>query len=53
MNYSPNSNRQAVIDYWKSQGVELEIPSDEAIINHYWDGEWEDNDLNQIETSND
>ena len=26
MNYSPNSNRQAVIDYWESQGVELEIP---------------------------
>ena len=42
MNYSPNSNRQAVIDYWKSQGVELEIPSDEAIVNHYWDGEWEE-----------
>ena len=53
MNYSPNSNRQSVIDYWKSQGVELEIPSDEAIINHYWDGEWEDESLNQQEISND
>ena len=42
MNYSPNCNRQAVIDYWKSQGVELEIPSDEAIINHYWGEDWED-----------
>ena len=52
MNYSPNCNRQAVIDYWKSQGVELNIPSDEAIINHYWDGEWEDDDLNQTEISN-
>ena len=36
MNYSPNSNRQAVIDYWKSQGVELNIPDDEKIIAHYW-----------------
>ena len=53
MNYSPNSNRQAVIDYWKSQGVELEIPSDKAIINHYWDGEWEDETLNQTDILND
>ena len=53
MNYSPNSNRQTVIDYWKSQGVDLHIPSDEAIINHYWDGEWEDDELNQLETTND
>ena len=36
MNYSPCINRQTVIDYWKSQGVELKIPSDETIINHYW-----------------
>lgn len=42
MNYSPCTNRQAVIDYWKSQGVELEIPDDDKIVNHYWDGEWED-----------
>lgn len=53
INYSPNSNRQSVIDYWKSQGIELEIPSDEAIINHYWDGEWEDETLNQSDVVND
>lgn len=46
MNYSPNSNREAVINYWKSQGVDLEIPSDEKIIAQYWgDDEFED-DLN-------
>lgn len=42
MNYSPCANRQAVIDYWKSQGIDLQIPDDEKIVNHYWDGEWED-----------
>ena len=52
MNYSPNCNRQTVIDYWKSQGVELNIPSDEAIINHYWDGEWEDESMNQLDEVN-
>ena len=46
MNYSPNGNREAVINYWKSQGVDLEIPSDEKIIAQYWgDDEFED-DLN-------
>lgn len=46
MNYSPNCNRQAVIDYWKSQGVDLEIPSDEKIIAQYWGDDEFENDLN-------
>lgn len=37
MNYSPNSNRQTVIDYWKSQGVELNIPDDDQIVDNYWE----------------
>ena len=48
MNYSPNSNRQAVVDYWKSQGVDLHIPTDKQIIDLYWDGEYEDENGNII-----
>lgn len=39
MNYAPCTNRQTVIDYWKSQGIELEIPSDDQIISKYWGDE--------------
>ena len=42
MNYSPCTNRQTVIDYWKSQGVDLQIPDDDKIIKHYWEGEDEE-----------
>lgn len=43
MNYSPCICRERVIEYWKSQGVDLEIPSDEKIIAQYWgDDEWEE-----------
>jgi hypothetical protein len=42
MNYSPSTNKQAVIDYWKSQGIDLQIPDDDKIINNYWDGEDEE-----------
>lgn len=45
MNYSPNSNRQAVIDYWKSQNVELNIPDDDKIIAHYWGDDEEEYEL--------
>jgi hypothetical protein len=41
-NYSPCTNKQVVLDYWKSQGVDLQIPDDDKIINHYWDGEDEE-----------
>jgi hypothetical protein len=42
MNYSPCTNRQAVIDYWKSQGVDLQMPDDDKIISNYWDGDEEE-----------
>ena len=42
MNYSPCTNKQVVLDYWKSQGVDLEIPDDDKIISRYWDGEDEE-----------
>jgi hypothetical protein len=48
MNYSPTTNRQAVIDYWKSQGVNLDIPTDQQIIDLYWDGEYEDENGNIV-----
>lgn len=41
MNYSPNSNREEVIKYWKEQGVDLDIPSDKQIIANYWGDEEE------------
>lgn len=39
MNYAPSINREQVIEYWKSQGVDLQIPSDEEIIRIYYEGE--------------
>lgn len=39
MNCSPNSCKERVIEYWKSQGVELNIPDDEKIISRYWGDE--------------
>lgn len=49
MNYSPCSNKQTVIDYWKSQGKDIEIEDrneDDMFDVHYygtfWD-EWNDN----------
>ena len=42
MNYSPCTNKQVVLDYWKSQGVDLQIPDDVKIINNYWDGDEEE-----------
>lgn len=42
MNYSPCTNKQVVLDYWKSQGVDLQIPDDDKIISYYWDGENEE-----------
>jgi hypothetical protein len=42
MNYSPCTNRQVVLDYWKSQGIDLQIPDDDKIINNYWDGDEEE-----------
>lgn len=44
MNYSPCICREKVIEYWKSQGVDLEIPSDEKIIAQYW-GDDEDEEI--------
>lgn len=42
MNMSPCCCRERVIEYWKSQGVELNIPDDEKIIDHYWGDDEED-----------
>ena len=42
MNYSPCTNKQVVLDYWKSQGIDLQIPDDDKIISRYWDGEDEE-----------
>lgn len=42
MNYSPCTNKQVVLDYWKSQGIDLQIPDDDKIISRYWDGEYEE-----------
>lgn len=53
MNYSPCTNRQTVIDYWKSQGVDLQIPTDEQIIDLYWDGEYEDKNGNIVRRDDD
>lgn len=36
-NQAPSCNRETVINYWKSQGVDLHIPSDEEIILSYYD----------------
>lgn len=50
MNYSPYSNKQKVIDYWKSQGKDIEIEDrdeDNMFEVHYFGVTWEDwNDEN-------
>lgn len=45
MNYAPNSNKQDVIDYWKSQGKDIEIEDrDESAIweVHYYGMTWDE-----------
>lgn len=37
--HAPTCNREAVINYWKSQGVDLYIPSDEELIRDYYEGD--------------
>lgn len=39
MNYSPSINRERVVEYWKSLGVDLQIPPDEEIIKNYYEGD--------------
>lgn len=34
MNYSPTSNKQTVIDYWKSKGIDLEIIDRDPVYNY-------------------
>lgn len=38
---TPTSNKDAVIEYWKSQGVDLEI-DEEKMKKEYFDGKWGD-----------
>lgn len=42
MNYSPCTNKQVVLDYWESQGIDLQIPDDDKIVSRYWDVEDEE-----------
>ena len=45
MNYSPCSNKQTVIDYWKSQGKDIEIEDrneDDMFDIHYYGTTWDE-----------
>ena len=48
MNMSPCCCKERVIEYWKSKGVDLQIPTDKQIIDLYYDDEYEDEDGNII-----
>lgn len=43
MNFAPNSNKEAVIEYWKKKGIDLEIedrPKDDIFDVHYYNLTW-------------